>query len=371
MKTFKYFIYPVVLILLFAIYLNYSKSKKTPIKIGLLVTLTGKSPELGREIRDGVLIAVEEINQRDGINGRKIELIIKDIKSDPEIAKVSVMELITDEVEVIVGPDTSTIARAIVPIINKHKILTISPTVSSTEFFMKDDYFITLEPSNRKFGTTLAKFINEKLKPARILIIHDKRNPVYTADFVGNFIELLDKKIKVDYLPIEINISDFDSLVKETLRFQSDVVLLVTDVLYASVITQKIRHKLKSAKIIICPWAKFNSFMNYAGELSEGVFSIGYYEDFKNSEDFLIFKDKFIKIFGYEPEFPSINGYNSLYIIKEAYIKKSNQNELKDRILGSNFTLPFIDISINRYGDAEIETFVVQIRNQKYERIKE
>lgn len=370
MKKLTYLIIFLILIFSLSFYLKYTLSHKPPLRIGLLVTLTGKSPELGREIRDGVLIAVEEINQRGGINGRKIKLLIKDIKSDPEIAKVSVMELITDEVEAIVGPDTSTIARAIVPIINNQKILTISPTVSSTEFFMKDDYFITLEPSNRKFGTTLAKFINEKLKPSRILIIHDKRNPVYTADFVGNFVESLKEKIKVDYLPIEINISDFDSLVQEALRFQSDVIILVTDVLNASVITQKIREKSKSVKIIICPWAKFNSFMKYAGDLSEGVFSIGYFEDLKNSEDFLIFKDKFIKIFGYEPEFPSINGYNSVYILKEAYSKKAKETELRDRILGSKFTLPFIEIFINKYGDAEIETFIVQVINGKYERIE-
>lgn len=370
MKKAKYLIFPLILILLLTLYLNYSSSHKPPVKIGLIVTLTGKSPELGREIRDGAFLAVEEINQRGGIKGRNIELLVKDIKSDPEIAKDSIIELINEEVEAIVGPDTSTIAIAIVPIINKQRILAISPTVSSTEFFMKDDYFITLEPSNRKFGTTVAKFLEEKLKPSRILVIHDRRNPVYTADFVGNFIESLEEKIKVDYLPIEINISDFDSLVQEALRFKSDVIILVTDVLYSSLITQKIRQKSKNVKIIICPWAKFNSFMKYAGQSSEGVFSIGYFEDLEKREDFIRFRNKFIDTFGYEPEFPSINGYNSVYILKEAFTKKTKGTELRDRILGSKFTLPFNEIFINKYGDAEIETFIVQVINGKYERIE-
>lgn len=357
--------------LILLIFLYNLQSLKKPIKIGLTVTLTGKSPELGREIRDGVFLAVDEINKSGGINGKKILCIIKDNRGDSEIAELNVTELIQDEVVAIIGPDTSTIAKVILPIINKNKILTISPTVSATDFFIKDDYFVILEPSNREFGNTLAKYLNENLINKKILILQDDRNPVYTADFVGNFVNGLDKKIKVNSTSIKRSINDFDRFVSEILKDKPEVIVIVTDVIYASILTQKIRDNNEKIKIIICPWAKFNSFINYAGPKAEGVLSIGYSDISKNREAFKKFEEKFINTYGYSPEFPSINAYNAVMILRETLLREDNVQELNKRIIDSKFILPFSHISIDKYGDAIRETFIVEIKNGKYQRIIE
>jgi len=51
-----------------------------PIKTGALLSLTGPGSRTGEDIKDGLLLTVDEINSRGGINGRKIELIIEDSK---------------------------------------------------------------------------------------------------------------------------------------------------------------------------------------------------------------------------------------------------------------------------------------------------
>jgi len=55
---------------------------KAPIKIGVIVSLSGSGGNLAG-LRDGLLLAVREVNTKGGINGRKIELLIEDSKSDP------------------------------------------------------------------------------------------------------------------------------------------------------------------------------------------------------------------------------------------------------------------------------------------------
>jgi len=60
---------------------------KEPIKIGAILSLTGAGDYMGKDVRDGMLLAVDKANSRGGINGKKIELIIEDSKTDTEEGK--------------------------------------------------------------------------------------------------------------------------------------------------------------------------------------------------------------------------------------------------------------------------------------------
>ena len=64
-----------------------------PIKIGFLPALTGPSSSTGVGINRGTELAVAQINDAGGINGRKIELIVRDTQSDPTKAVNAVAEL--------------------------------------------------------------------------------------------------------------------------------------------------------------------------------------------------------------------------------------------------------------------------------------
>jgi len=56
---------------------------KEPIMIGYLPALTGPSSSTGIGINRGIQLAVQEINAAGGIDGRHIELIVRDTQSDP------------------------------------------------------------------------------------------------------------------------------------------------------------------------------------------------------------------------------------------------------------------------------------------------
>jgi len=60
---------------------------REPIKIAVTLSETGPGSGFGTENRDGILMAVDEINSLGGINGRPIELIILDNETNPEKAK--------------------------------------------------------------------------------------------------------------------------------------------------------------------------------------------------------------------------------------------------------------------------------------------
>lgn len=68
------------------------------IRIGVYCPFTGGSADMGLSMRNGIRLAIEEINSMaGGVNGRKIELVERDDTANPEYAKGVVDELIRKE----------------------------------------------------------------------------------------------------------------------------------------------------------------------------------------------------------------------------------------------------------------------------------
>ncbi len=61
--------------------------------IGAIVPLTGPAADTGEQIRNGLLLAVEEINQKDGIAGKQISLFLEDSQSKPQIGVTAFQSL--------------------------------------------------------------------------------------------------------------------------------------------------------------------------------------------------------------------------------------------------------------------------------------
>lgn len=83
-----------------------------PVKIGALLSVTGGIAGVGIPERDGVLLAAKIVNERGGIDGRPIEVILEDDGSNPDAAIPKINRLIHEEkVKAVVGP--SGIAQAV------------------------------------------------------------------------------------------------------------------------------------------------------------------------------------------------------------------------------------------------------------------
>ena len=68
-----------------------------PIVIGLHAPLTGPNAQFGAAMRDGALLAVAGINEQGGINGRPVELVVGDDKSDPTEGVAVIQRFLADD----------------------------------------------------------------------------------------------------------------------------------------------------------------------------------------------------------------------------------------------------------------------------------
>ncbi len=104
-----------------------SMSEGEPVKVGAIFSVTGPASFLGAPEAKTVEMFADQVNQAGGINGRRIQMIIKDSGSKPENAISLAKQLIDEEkVLAILGPSTSGESMAIKNICQEAKMILIS-----------------------------------------------------------------------------------------------------------------------------------------------------------------------------------------------------------------------------------------------------
>jgi len=126
----KFFTYPIAatLVLCWTFFPNINPCLAgDTISVGVVTGLTGWGADLGASVKEGVNLAVEEINNNGGLLGNNIEVIYRDDESNPPKGIVAARELIyAKKVDVLLGPSFTTVNFAILPVINEAKILNLT-----------------------------------------------------------------------------------------------------------------------------------------------------------------------------------------------------------------------------------------------------
>lgn len=147
------------------------------IKIGANLELSGGVASYGQSVSEGLELALEEINKK-GINGKKLELVKVDNKSDAAEATSGALKLVSqDKVVAIVGSATSTNTLAQVQIAQKHNVPLLTPTGTNPAVTVKDgkvnDYVFRTCFIDPFQGTVAANFASNDLKVKKAAVIID------------------------------------------------------------------------------------------------------------------------------------------------------------------------------------------------------
>src|SRR5678815_3859191 len=114
------------------------------IKIGLVTALSGQSARAGEAITRGMQVAIDEVNAKGGVLGRKLELIRRDDEATPAKGVIAARELLFKEkVAVLFGGLDTPVSLAIVPIVNENKMVFVGPWAAGTPITKngaKDNY---------------------------------------------------------------------------------------------------------------------------------------------------------------------------------------------------------------------------------------
>jgi branched-chain amino acid transport system substrate-binding protein len=164
------------------------------IKIGANLELSGGVASYGQSAKEGIELAIEEINKK-GINGKKLELVTVDNKSDAAEATNGALKLATqDKVVAMIGAATSTNTLAQVQIAQDNKIPLITPTATNATITNKDgkvnDFVFRTCFIDPFQGTVAANFASNDLKVKSAAVLIDSSSDYskgLAASFKKNF----------------------------------------------------------------------------------------------------------------------------------------------------------------------------------------
>jgi branched-chain amino acid transport system substrate-binding protein len=138
-----------------------------PIKVGVLLPMTGDMALYGTAINNGIKLALEKSPIKD-----KIMIITEDDRGNTKTSTTTFNKLLADKVDVVIGGAMSSSAAAIAPIAQKEKVTLISPTATLPSLSNVGEYFFRLWPSDNYDGQIIADFAYNSLEIKNIAVLY-------------------------------------------------------------------------------------------------------------------------------------------------------------------------------------------------------
>jgi len=180
--------------------------REEPIKIGAVLSLSGPGSQTGQSIRDGMLMAVDEINSWGGIDGRKIELVIEDSKTNPREAKRAFKKIEAAKGPVLYVSCLSSVSTALASLAEANKVVLMGLSVTAKEFTKQNKWVFRYFPTT-EFEVPPVLAILKKFGIRRLgVLAQDDEFGRSVSRLLRNEFEKTGETIKIE--PFEVKGSD-------------------------------------------------------------------------------------------------------------------------------------------------------------------
>lgn len=346
-----------------------------PIKIGFSAGLTGVKSELGVNGRNGILLAVEEINQQGGIKGRKIELLVADDKNDKRAAVEADNYLAEQGCKVILGHMTSEMAELTVPFAKAHDLLLISPTISTEVLTGWDDPFIRVVPSNALQGSYLAEAATKYGGFRKIAVVYDEENASFARPIIAAFGDILQSAAGSIALTESFQSqTDFVRLVRTIQQFDVEGILLIASSMDAALFCQQAKKLGIDLPVFLPMWAMTNDFIVVGGAAVEGAYLVNQQDFNMGTTAYHRFRQKYIERYGVEPTFAATLSYDAATVLFEGMklSREMSADGIKAAIINKGtFQGLQHEIKIDRYGDAGGGYFLYRVQDGAFVKVRQ
>lgn len=352
------------------------------IKIGVTQPLTGAFAASGNYVAQGAKIAEDEINKAGGINGKKIQLIIEDNKSNPTEAVSTVEKLIQkDKVPVLMGAWSSTLTLAVMPKLEEYRVPMVVETSSSGKITTSGNPYVfrispTSEMEAKAFQPLVAKL---GIKKADFLYTNN--------DFgIGSGAEF-SKMLKANGVQVGVmetmdpKATDFSAQLAKIKASGGDTLFVTTAVEQLTLILKQANEQQLKVRVISSGGSNSpDQVIEQAGEAANGSFHTTFFPPWfpeltKNPDVAKRFMDEWKKrdhhVGGLTEGY---RGFDGIYVIAAA-IKAAGKAEpeaIRKALWGVNVKGVYGDIHFTKQGPAGKESgqnvptvFLVTIKDGK------
>lgn len=217
-------------------------SESEDITIGALLPLTGSVASIGEASQTALEVSSEDINGYFSAlgSGKNVKVIVKDTESDPATALEQLKELDKMGIKIVIGPQGSSEAEAVLDYANQNGIILLSTASTASSLAIPDDNLFRLVPDDTNQGMVLATLMNDEGIKTVI--------PMYRNDLWGKGLAS----------EVEKNFEAFNVTVLEGVAYQTENVNLSAEVeaLNEKVVAASSENGEGSIAVVLCSYGE-------------------------------------------------------------------------------------------------------------------
>lgn len=368
MRTGACILFTVVACLMIGLSIGWADN--SPIKVGVVLPLTGEQAKFGEIEKNSLLMGLDEINKAGGVNGRMIELLIEDDTGKPDVGRSAVEKLISqDKVVALTGGYSSSVTYAVCAVAQQRKIPFLVCTGSSDKITEQGwDYVFRIAPPVSEYPKALNSFLAEIVKPQSVAILHE--NSLFGQSGAKEFAEQCENSgIKVLMKDgYEAGAVDFKPLLIKVKAAKPDLVYMISYVMDAALLMRQSKELNFNPKLFVGGGAGFTlpEFANNAGDAAELVFSADLWSAQLPYPGAKEYSENFQKRFGSATEYHGAEAYASIYVIADALkrAKETTPAAVRDSLASTDMMTAFGPVKFVSYGKKKqqnaLPTYLVQ-----------
>ena len=344
------------------------------IKIANIVELSGGGATAGTNFKNGVELAVKEINAQGGILGKKIQTTTADTQSNPGVAKGLTQKAIDDNVFAIFGPVFSGSIMVSMAESRKAEVPNFTGGEASSITEQGNPYIFRTSFTQATAMPKVARYISEQAKLKNIAIIY------VNNDFGKGGLDAIKKALASSQTKVAAEIStepgqiDFAAAVLKAKQSNADSIFAYSNEEESARLLRELRKQGWNKPVIGETTLTGQKVIELAGEAANGaVAHVGLTVD-APLPAIRAFRAKFEKEYKYVSDHNGMKGYSGIYVLKSA-IEKVGKLDRK-AVAAAMHTLKIkaadqpgvlMDVSFDSKGDLDRESFLIEVKNGKQE----
>lgn len=198
---------------------------RDPVRVGVLFSATGVTSTIGMSQWHGAMLAIDEINDAGGINGRELVPVHYDAQSNPQrYAQLAEQLIIQDKVNVIFGCYMSSSRKAVIPIVEKWNKLLFYPTLYEGFEYSANVIYTGAAPNQN--SVQLADFMTANFGARVYLIGSDYIYPYESNRIMGELIMQHQggEKLAERYLSLNAEEKDYSEIMTDIKNKRPDFI---------------------------------------------------------------------------------------------------------------------------------------------------
>ncbi len=340
------------------------------VKIATLVELSGAGATSGTNFKNGIELAVREINAAGGILGRKIETSISDTQSNPGVAKGLAQKAVDDDVFAVFGPVFSGSIMVSMAETRRAEVPNFTGGEAAAITKQGNPYIFRTSFTQDTAMPKVARYIAQNLKAKTVALIYVNNDYGKGGrESLMAALEPLGVKVIAD-ISTDQNQIDFSAPVLKAKQANADVVFVYTNEEESARALRELRKQGVTRPIVGETTLVGQKVIELAGEAANGaVAHVGLTVD-APSPAMKAFNAKFQKEYKYVTDHNGIKGYTGIYILKAAIEKvgRFDRKAVAAALHGLSISAAkepgvIMDVSIDANGDLDRESFLVEARN--------